>query len=385
MSLENWLLLLTSLAALVWPVIALGTYASYRRCGSVLPARQVDADPRMCPRVSAVLRVCDEHKDLETTLLSVLAQRGVNIEILVISDPSADRVREVVERVSSQDTRVRLLDEPPRKQGWLAKTNALSHGAQRASGDYIVFTEANVIHEPGCVLAAVREMQAHRLSLLSLLPLLIWQTLWENAAAPAFQLAMTNLLSGPIHDPGSQDALAIGAFIMVDTEVYRALGGHEPVKGEWLDDVMLARHFKARGLSVAFRVAPRCLSARMYTSARSLFRDNVKNCLAVFGDSLRLAIPLALTFALGGISVLAAPFVGLWLGHPTLSMLGALVYFEVWFTVVISHPYMKTDRLKLAGFAVGIPVLLGASAVAAYRAIRRGSRSFRGRPIRVAD
>ena len=152
-----------------------------------------------------------------------------------------------------------------------------------------------------------------------------------------------------------------------------------------LDDVMLARHFKARGLSVAFRVAPQCLSVRTYASARSLFRGNVKNCLAVFGDSLRLAIPLALTFALSGVSVLAAPFVGLWLRHPALSVLGALVYFEVWLTVVLSRPYMKTDRLKLAGFVVGIPVPLGASAVAAYQALRSGSRSLRSRPIRVAD
>lgn len=385
MSLENWLLLLTSLAAVVWPAVAVGAYASYRRCRSVVPERHFDGDPRLRPRVTVVVPARNEEGDLENTVRSVLAQEGVELEVIVINDHSTDGTGAIIDRLAAEDPRVRPMHNPPQRKTWLGKANAMAHGAAVATGDYIVFTDADITHKPGCCLAAVREMQDHQLALLSMMPLFIWETIWENAAAPAFLLAMTNFLSGPIHDPDSEDALAIGAFIMVDADVYRAVGGHEAIRGEMLDDVMLARHFKLRGKRVAFRVAPQCLSVRMYNSARSVFYGSIKNCLAVFGDSFWLAIPLALTFAIGGVSVLAAPFVGVMLWNPTLLALGAFVYFEVWFAVVLGSSYMKTDLLKLAGFVVGVPLLLCAAAVATYQAIFYGAVLWRGRAIRVTD
>ncbi len=385
MSLENWLLLLTSLAAIVWPAVAVGAYASYRRCRSLVPEQHVDPDPRKHRRVSVVIPARNEEDDIETTVQSVLAQNGVDLELIVINDHSTDRTGEIINRIAAHDPRVRALHDPPLKEGWLGKANAMRYGASFATGDYVVFTDADIDHKPGSFVAAVREMEEHQLSLLSLLPLFVWESIWENAAAPALLLAVTNYLSGPIHDPESDDALAIGAFIMVDAQVYRALGGHEAVRTEMLDDVMLARHFKAKGQRVAFRVAPQCLSVRMYNGARAVFYGAIKHCLAIFGENFWLAVPLALTFAIGGISVLAAPFVGLFSLNPTLLALGLLVYFEVWLAVVLARSYMRTDLLKLAGFVVGVPLLAGAILVATYQAVFYGSVLWRGRAIRVTE
>jgi len=385
MSLENWLLLLTSLAAVVWPAVAVGAYASYRRCKSLVPEQHIDPDPRSRPRVSVVIPARNEEADVEATLRGVLAQEGVHVELIVINDHSTDRTGEIINRIAAEDPRVRALHDPPLKEGWLGKANAMRYGSSFATGDYIIFTDADISHKPGSFVAAVREMEESQLSLLSLLPLFVWESVWENAAAPAFLLAMTNFLSGPIHDPESDDALAIGAFIMVDAEVYRALGGHEPVKSEMLDDVTLARHFKANGERVAFRVAPQCLSVRMYTSARAVFYGSIKNCLAVFGDNFWLAVPLALTFAIGGVSVLSAPFVAIALLNPTLLALGLFVYFEVWLAVVLARSYMQTNLLKLAAFVVGVPILVAAAAVATYQAVFYGSVLWRGRAIRVTE
>jgi hypothetical protein len=192
-------------------------------------------------------------------------------------------------------------------------------------------------------------------------------------------------LSGPIHEAESDDALAIGAFIMVDAEVYRAVGGHEGVKTQMLDDVMLARYVKSKGYRTAFRVAPQCLSVRMYNGARSVFYGTIKNCLAVFGDNFWLAIPLAVTFGIAAASVLAAPFVGLVMMHPLLLGLGLFAHFEVWLAVVLARSYMKTNLLKLAGFVMGAPILLAAAVVAMYQAVFYGSVLWRGRAIRVTD
>ena len=385
MSLENWLLLLTSLAAIVWPAIAVGAYASYRRCKSVVPEQHINNDARQQARVSVVIPARNEEADIEATMQGLLAQKGVELELIVINDHSTDRTGEIINRIAAQDARVRALHDPPLKAGWLGKANAMRFGSSFATGDYIVFTDADISHKPGSFVAAVREMEEHQLSLLSLMPLFIWETIWENAAAPAYLLAMTNFLSGPIHDADSDDALAIGAFIMVDAQTYRALGGHEAVRNEMLDDVMLARHFKAQGHRVAFRVAPQCLSVRMYNGARAVFCGAIKNCLALFGENFWLAVPLAVTFVIGALSVLAAPFVGVFLLNPTLFVLGVFVYFEVWLAMLMARSYMRTDLLKLAGFVAGAPLMVAAIVVATYQAVFYGSVLWRGRAIRVTE
>ena len=385
MSLENWVLLLTSLAAVMWPAVAVGVFAGYRRCREVLPERYFDSDKRRWPKVSVIIPARNEELAIESTLRGVLEQQGVQVEVIVVDDHSTDRTAEVVAKLSANDPRVRLLRRPPLRPGWLGKANAMAHGAEAATGDYLLFTDADVQHNQGGVSAAVHEMQDHQLSLLSFMPLFVWETIWENAAAPTFLLAIANFLSGPIHDPESDDALATGSFIMVEAEAYRALGGHRAIRGEMLDDVMLARYFKSQGKRVAFRAAPQCLTVRMYTGARSVFEGSIKNCLAIFGDNFWLNVPLSLTFTIGSVTVLAAPFVGLLLGNPTLAWLGVAVYFEIWLAVALARAYMKTDLLKLAGFVVGVPLLFAAAIVATYQAIFYGSVSWRGRAVRVTE
>ena len=285
MSVENWLLLLTSLAAIVWPAIALGAYASYRRCKSLVPDPHVDPELYKDVKISVIIPARNEERDIENTIRSVLNQPGVNVEVLVVNDHSDDSTGEIVNRVAAEDPRVRALHDPPMRDGWLGKANAMQYAASFATGDYIVFTDADITHNPGGFAAALTEMRDNGHALLSLMPLFRWESIWENAAAPMFQLAMTNYLSGAIHDPQSDDAIAVSAFIMVDADVYRAVNGHEAVRTEMLDDVMLARHFKRSGYPVAWRVAPQCLSVRMYDGARAVFYGCIKNCLAIFGEN----------------------------------------------------------------------------------------------------
>jgi hypothetical protein len=136
---------------------------------------------------------------------------------------------------------------------------------------------------------------------------------------------------------------------------------------------------------VAFRVAPQCLSVRMYDGPRAVFYGCIKNCLAIFGENFWLACPLAVTFAAGSISVLYSPFYAVAVGNWTLLGLGGLVYLEVYFAVILSRAYMKCNLFKLAGFLVGFPLLIAASAVAIYQAAFYGSVLWRGRAIRVSD
>jgi len=79
MALEDWLLLPTALSALAWPAVALGVHTSYRRCRALRPATEIDSDAPP-PRVSVIVTACGEADDLDATVRSLLAQRGVELD-----------------------------------------------------------------------------------------------------------------------------------------------------------------------------------------------------------------------------------------------------------------------------------------------------------------
>ena len=384
MSLRDWLLLPTLLAAVVWPFVAAGAYWSYRRCKPLMPARRVDPTAAR-PRISVIIPARNEEADVEKTVRSVLAQIGVELELLLVDDHSSDRTGEIIDRLAAEDSRVRAFHRPPSRRGWLGKANAMRYGASFATGDYIVFTDADIEHAPGCFLAALSALRADNLSLLSLLPLFVWESIWESAAAPAGMLALSGFLSRPIHDPESDEAFAVGAFIMVDAHVYRSLGGHAAVRGELLDDVSLARYFKACGERVALHAAPSCLRVRMYVGARAVYDGARKNALALFGEGIWRAIPLALSFVVGGASILVSPLVGAATGDPLLVALGTLCHVEVWLAVLLARPYMRVSLPRLMAFGAGAPVLFAAALTALYQAAIHGSVIWRGRSIHIAD
>lgn len=384
MSVDTWLLVVTSLTALVWPAVAIANYVSFRRCRTLVPLSDFDSRSDQ-PRISVVMPARNEAASIATALRSVLAQPGVELEVIVINDGSSDETGAIADQLAAGDSRVRVLHNPVLRHGWLGKANAMRHGARIAGGDFILFTDADIRHEPGSFAAAAREMKTCRLSLLSLLPRFVWQSIWENATVPAFMLALAGFWSGRIHDADSDDAFAIGAFIMVDAKVYRALGGHEAVRAEMFDDVMLARHFKRSGERVAFRAAPDCLNVRMYRSARAVFDGTVKSCLAAFGESFWVAVPLTLVFSVGSLSVLAAPWVGLINHQPVLLEVGLLVYLEVWLAALSARPYLQVSLRRIAAFVVGVPLLLSAALFATYQAVFFGAVLWRGRAIRVGE
>ena len=114
-------------------------------------------------------------------------------------------------------------------------------------------------------------------------------SLCENIILPSLVGGIAMFATPGIEDPGSPDALAAGAFLMVRSRVFHDLGGFEPIKHEMLDDVALARLFKRNGFRVGFRLAPEFLSVRLYKGNRHAFWGMTKNILEGLGGRLWLA------------------------------------------------------------------------------------------------
>jgi glycosyltransferase involved in cell wall biosynthesis len=211
---------------------------------------------------------------------------GVDWEILAVDDGSTDRTREIASAIEG----VTVIDPPPLPKGWTGKANAVWAGAQRARGEWLLFTDADTVHEPGNLIRAMHEAQKAKVAMLSYSPRQIVTGFWQRALMPLVFCELA--LAYPpekISSPESTLAAANGQFILVRADAYFAAGGHAQISNAVLEDVALARKIKRRKVGLRFRYAPDAVSTRMYRSFGQMYEGWTKNLALLFGNAIFLA------------------------------------------------------------------------------------------------
>jgi glycosyltransferase involved in cell wall biosynthesis len=237
-------------------------------------------------------------------------QLGRDWELLVVDDGSTDRTRAIAMDYSDRLRGVILLSPAKLEKGWTGKANACWTAAQRARGQWLLFTDADTLHEPGNLRRAMHEAEKHAVGVLSYSPRQLVNGLWQRALMP---LVFSELaLAYPpekVSNPELRIAAANGQFLLASRKAYDAIGGHASVKGDILEDVELAFLAKKRKVGLRFRYAADALSTRMYRSAGAMIEGWTKNLALLFGNCLILAAWRVLdVFLLIGLPLLAWRF-----------------------------------------------------------------------------
>lgn len=252
------------------------------------------ADP--CPPVSVIIPARNEERNIEEALASVLAQDYPDLEILVIDDRSTDGTGDILERMSFHHPELKVCRVDALPPGWLGKNHALWLGASRAAGDYLLFTDADVVMAPSALNRAVGHLQRTGLDHLAVGPELSMRGWVLNSFAGAF-LIFFALYARPwkLHDPKSSAHIGIGAFNLVSRKAYFAAGTHRIIPLRPDDDMKLGKLIKKRGFRQDLLVGKGMLRVEWYASAGELIRGLEKNSFA--GVDYRLSLLLASSLA----------------------------------------------------------------------------------------
>ncbi len=245
--------------------------------------------------VSVLVPARDEAHRVAPCVRALLAQRGVEYEILVLDDGSTDGTADVVRAAAAGGPRLRLLEGAALPDGWLGKPHACAQLAAAARGDVLVFVDADVVVAPDGVAATVA-LLGDGLDLVSPYPRQAADGAAERLVQPLLQWSWLTFLPLRLAErlPAPSLTAANGQLLACGAAAYRAAGGHAAVRTEVIEDVALARAFKRAGFRVAMADGTAVATCRMYGGWAELRDGYAKSLWAAFGSPAGAVAAVAL-------------------------------------------------------------------------------------------
>ena len=233
------------------------------------------------PKVSVIIPACNEATTIEPALRSILSLDYADLEVIAVNDRSTDRTGALLERMQKQYPGLQIYDISELPEGWLGKNHALQYGAERARGEYFLFTDADIIMEKSSLTRAMHHMLENRLDHMSMF--------FKNIAPGGLLNALILDAGGGLmllfkpwrtKDPSSKRYMGVGAFNLVKSDVYKAIDGHKTVAMHPIDDVMLGKMIKNSGFSQDCLLGHNFIQAEWYGTVREFINGLMKNTFA---------------------------------------------------------------------------------------------------------
>jgi glycosyltransferase involved in cell wall biosynthesis len=286
------------------------------------------------PRVSIIVPARDEEEHIRETVTRLLALEYSNYEIIAVNDRSTDRTGQIMDEIAcGADTRVRvpaasavqagadrnvrptrlkaihISQLPP---GWLGKTHAMWTAGQQATGDWLLFTDADVLFKPDVLRRAIAYADAEKADHVVVFPRMIMERPDERMMIAFFQtLIVFGHRPWKVADPRARDHMGVGAFNLVRRSVYEAVGTYQALRMEILDDMKLGKVVKNAGFAQRNVFGQGLISLRWAKGAFGIVNNLTKNFFALL--SFQWWRTLASVFAVGFLNL--GPFLGVWLAH----------------------------------------------------------------------
>ena len=284
------------------------------------------------PLVSILVPARNEARSIAACVEALARQDYSRCEILVLDDQSEDDTAAIVAELARRYGNVRLLRGRPLPDGWHGKAFACAQLGRAASGDWLLFVDADTRLEPQCVRIALYQAQQRRADLLTMMPRILAGTLGEALLLPIIPLTFVAFLPlGLVSDhPSPLFAGALGPFLLFRRDMYLQIGGHASVRTDIVEDMQLSRLVKRHRGRVVWIDGTSLMSVRFYHGFAEAWRGLAKSAFAAIDYSLPgllLGIPLCIAVFFGPYFLLLA---GLLRGPIWLSWVAGLQIALLW-------------------------------------------------------
>ncbi|MFW5709180.1 MAG: glycosyltransferase [Chloroflexota bacterium] len=242
------------------------------------------------PLVSILIPARNEASVISKTIQHLLAQDYTNFELLLLDDSSEDDTVEVAKKAAGGDNRFTVIPGEPLPTGWMGKNWACHQLQRHATGDILIFTDADVIWAAQALRALVQHMQKTRADLVTVWPTQHTDTWGERLVVPLMAMVVVGYLPviGTHYIPLSAFGAANGQCMAWRRNAYDQVGGHQAVSDNVLEDVTLARMVKANALRLRMADGGNLIRCRMYDGWPAVRDGFAKNILAGYGNSIPL-------------------------------------------------------------------------------------------------
>jgi len=394
--LTSTLLFLLGLGIIVW------VHSQYQMDIVVTPAEA----PASAPLISICVPARDEEQNIRRCVESLLAQTYPNFEIIVLDDRSTDSTPRILEELlqttkvattwqprSDDFSRLRVIHGSDLPAGWAGKPHALTQASASARGDWLCFVDADTFAAPealaSCYIKAI-ETKADMFTIMTFQEL---GSFWEKVLMPLVLTAMSVGFSPrKVNDPKRRDAVANGQFILIRRAVYDAVGGHERIKDQIVEDKALSEQVKWNGYRLVIADGYQMARTRMYTSLPQMWEGWTKNIYLGLRDTPSMLLLGAFGATLALIAALflpAWPLLGfLWLlkggGALALGVIAkSLIVWAalLWARAAVSHG-LGISRLYALTIPLGAGLFAAIMLTSAWKVLSGQGVTWRGRVYR---
>jgi cellulose synthase/poly-beta-1,6-N-acetylglucosamine synthase-like glycosyltransferase len=285
--------LLATLGSLVWLVLGFQWFLGTRNVPVLKELRKSGRINRN-PALSVILAARDEERSVNESVLSMLAQdySGM-LEVIAVNDRSTDRTGGILDELAAwHQGKLRVLSVESLPEGWLGKTHALYVGAAEATGEWLLFTDADVVFSPDCSDKAIRYAIDYGLDHLTLPPEISCKGMLLRSFVAAFTLVF-EMTQRPwrVGDPQAREHVGIGAFNLIRKDAYEEIGTHRAISMRPDDDMKLAKLLKGHGFRQGVAYGAGLISVEWHQTLPDAVRGLSKSMFS--GLDYRIGVTLA--------------------------------------------------------------------------------------------
>ena len=326
--------------------------------------------PSNAPLISVCIPARNEERNIQTCVEAILAQDYPNFEVIVLDDRSTDGTLEILRQLAAREGRLKVIHGTNLPNGWAGKPHALFQASTAAKGEWFCFVDADTFLSPNTLSACFAKASETQADMFTIMTFQILGSFWERVVMPIVMTALSVGFSPrKVNDPKSKDAIANGQFILIRRAVYEAIGGHERVRDQIVEDKAISEQVKWNGFRLVVADGSSFARTRMYTSLAEMWEGWTKNIYLGLSD--RPALVLLGVFG-AFLAMVAALILPLW---PLLgviwylrggSWLALTVIFQsliLWSMVILARTRVSIGMGISPWYALTLP--LGAAVFAA--------------------